>query len=148
MRCIQLTASHLASITKNMQRKLKFRVWDKRIHCFVNFSGMFAPQFGISYLNGCLESLTCTRENSDFVIQQFTGLKDKRGKEIFEGDIVKFIYTTYEHEYEEEIGEVYFENGMFMFSRSCEFCTADCNFREESLEIVGNIFENPELIKL
>jgi uncharacterized phage protein (TIGR01671 family) len=82
-------------------------------------------------------------EKGQFEIMQFTGLKDKNGKEIFEGDILKTWYSRdmsgldiikliieVEYEINEKSGTSGFE---IPFLDHCE--------------IIGNIFENPELIK-
>ena len=84
--------------------------------------------------------------NDDFVIQQFAGLKDKNGKEVYDGDIVEYVCMFHEREKETHTGEVYYENGVFMFDRKNEFCTLDSNFFYKSIKIIGNIFENPELL--
>ena len=59
-------------------------------------------------------------------VGEFTGLNDKNGKEIFEGDVLNFGNNNHV--------EVKFENGAFTDFKYCE--------------IIGNIFENPDLVKL
>lgn len=131
-------------------RILKFRVWDVKLNQFLpktDIHGLCLEKFFGLDFNGELRCLHSVRERDKFVIQQFTGIYDKNKKPIYEGDIVKFQYEVHEHEFEEETGEVFFEDGIFLFSRKLEFCTADCNFKEQTLEIVGNIFETPNLLR-
>jgi uncharacterized phage protein (TIGR01671 family) len=82
-----------------------------------------------------------------FIIQQFTGLFDKNNKEIYEGDIIKYCFKPDDHgEPEIGTGEVYYDekSACFLFDRAYEY---DFMIHNLHCEIVGNIFENFELIK-
>ena len=85
-------------------------------------------------------------ENERFIPMQYTGLKDKNEKEIFEGDIVKGRYDMQEDHYSIEMVVTYDVKicGFLPFAdydSDCEnyFKTGDC-------EVIGNIYEHPELL--
>ena len=117
-----------------MQRELKFRIWDK-----TSSSWVVGP-CDYSQL-GKIFSLNCG-ENSveNWVFQQFTGLTDKNGKEIYEGDFLQG------QDYELPV-PVIFSGAAFRL----KYSNRELEFHESSnqiqMTVVGNIFENPELLK-
>lgn len=81
------------------------------------------------------------------IVQQYIGIQDKNQKDIYDGDIVRYNCYIHEKELETHVGEVHFEEGIFYFDTKMKFATNDCNFDSFSLEVLGNIFQNPELLK-
>ena len=86
----------------------------------------------------------------EWEIMQFTGLHDKNGKEIYEGDLLKLKSINYPH-YEPYIWEVYYspESMMFRFRNNVPYprnCDSDI-WGLHDFEVIGNIYQNPELIK-
>lgn len=79
-------------------------------------------------------------------VGQFTGLRDKNGRKIFEGDIIEKIYYSYHQPECGEIFKVIYEGLGFSFER-VKGMSYHTPFTEE-LEIVGNIYDNPELLKV
>lgn len=138
-------------------REIRFRAWDK-----INklMSPVGRVDFGKSALIyqplGMTEDGDVEWDGADIALDnlelmQFTGLLDKNGKEIYEGDIVRSEYgvgydtkmypsfTNGTHRV--NIFEVKFEDCSYNLSKP-----HDGNFDKE-FEIIGNIYENPELIK-
>ena len=77
------------------------------------------------------------------VIMQSTGLKDKNGKEIFEGDVVKMVKDVYsEPTYYEVIRH---RGGAYRLESKQHGC--ELWLRHTDCEVVGNIYENPELLE-
>ena len=85
-------------------------------------------------------------ENGDWyeidpeTLGQFTGLYDKNGKKIFEDDIVKLLTS-------EENCKVTFKSGCFGAESSSYGLTVNNSLRGGNLEVIGNIYDNPELVE-
>lgn len=94
--------------------------------------------------NGCFEPI----EVENTTVGQYTGLKDKNGKRIFECDIIKFDIPKGEWG---DIAVIIFESGEFRYKPitnakkawNCRLCK-----EEKTLEVIGNIHENPELLEV
>jgi len=89
------------------------------------------------YQIGDFEKSLCYKVDKD-TVGQYTGLHDKNGKEIYEGDIVK---------YENMTGKIMFFNGSFIMSNFEETEEWELGVINEELEIMGNIYDNPELLE-
>ena len=142
-----------------MNRQIKFRIWDYRFKRFDRTTptgGLDSADIKIS-LDGELTWETEYGSGTiNGAIQQFTGLKDKNGKEIFEGDIIKERHYDDFHDEEgfDYVGVVRYKtyNTCDMGTKFSGYVTFP-NDRENKeyagnsiLEVIGNIFENPELL--
>lgn len=122
-----------------MEREIKFRAWDKRKKemfydwCIDPDGGWFGD-FG----DGSEDIALKYYKNGKIEVMQYTGLKDANGKEIYEGDIIRVNGRNM---------EVFFKDGYFGWGQEHDGKYSFDPFGDEKIEVIGNIYENPELIK-
>ena len=80
-------------------------------------------------------------------IMQSTGLVDKNGKEIFEGDVVRQVRTQPITENETITGVVIMLEGAWLIMNDCEQLASDLWSETDENEIIGNVYENTELLE-
>jgi uncharacterized phage protein (TIGR01671 family) len=126
-------------------REIKFRAWDKgrrKYHyglsnIMLDLGGHLYWQFGYSE-----PSMINQKEDQNYVLEQFTGLKDRNGKEIYEGDVLTNGNPVKEYE---DLFEIVFVDGAFV--GKCIRGVTGLSFWHDTLTVIGNIYENPELLK-
>lgn len=118
-------------------REIKFRAWHKKEKWM---DGVWA--WDIEHGMLCFTSHSQT-SMKDCILMQFTGLLDKNGKEIYEGDIFKLVIGTYIVEWD---GSGLYHCKSLKYPNCCGFTLSEPNCR--GCEIIGNRFENPELLKV
>ena len=140
-------------------RTIKFRAWDIKENRLIyeqtmtsidgdgdehDYMIILSPYSDEEYLGittSCVyeQEIKGEIERAKGKLMQFTGLKDKNGKEIYEGDIVK--------QYKDEgLGIIkWINSGLF-----CEYQSEEGGYSEldiKECKVIGNIYENPEIIK-
>jgi len=122
-----------------MQREIKFRAWDKfhkimRNHEDINIWDRFMKD---------------DMSNQYAPLMQYTGLKDKNGKEIYEGDIIEYCGSQLLESY---MAVIKYKDDRFvadwvddskLFRKDIFFWT-----KERKIQIIGNIYDNPELLEV
>jgi hypothetical protein len=141
-----------------MNREIKFRTWDKQLKQFAEWTNrdpFFDTSHGQIFFwervqreDGSYDGDIILQDYGDrFILQQYTGLKDKNGKEIYEGDICNAGMVT---------GPIDFIIGGFSLASNplIEFLPKDaCIFSPDydpswiDVEVVGNVCENPDYFK-
>ena len=128
-------------------REIKFRAWDEENKTW-RYGHFFETVEGIRRCYNIAENREIKYYVNNSSLGQFTGLHDKNGKEIYEGDIVK-----YEADKESGIAIIEYWPGSFIFNWIKQTTPSpsiiDSAFYfgcHSELEVIGNIHENPELI--
>lgn len=124
-------------------RELKFRAWHD--------GGKYPDEAEMIYDNQYYV-FKWLYEGQPVTVMQFTGLKDKNGADIYEGDIVKLNYFNGSKS-KEHVEVVEFKDGRFDLTWTINklfksFRSRSCfHGHPDAFEVIGNIYENPELLK-
>lgn len=136
-----------------MTNRFQFRIWSKKHNCWLeNSSSLYcssnwqidvftgrACDF-VSALSGDEETFIRTHiADNDYIIQQYTGLKDSKRRKIYEGDILEMCGPE---DFDSHRGTVEFKGGSFIMDGYGDFSS----WLKWS-EIIGNIFENKNLLE-
>lgn len=135
-----------------MSREIKFRAWDEEINQYrspgtiqISYDGkpffLFPLDNGSGFLFERLKNI---------IIEQFTGLTDKNGKEIYEGDIVYFRANYTHKPCGWMLARIVYSGHKFVLSEGLnEYEINDeTDGFDYQAEVRGNIHENPELLNL
>ena len=131
-----------------MNRKIKYRAWLKEEKKMVNVETIDFTDKSMQYLekNEIIDAYLLRRIIFDDVeLMQYTGIKDKNGKEIYEGDIVLIDKTNILHK-----TVVKFKHGAFIadiIGDNDYIYLFHFGFNKDDFEVVGNIYENHKLLE-
>ena len=124
----------------------RFRAWDKIHKTMYEVDDIMSIDFGNSEI--CVKTLFFEQTNrykfDDIVLMQSTGLRDKNGKEIFEGDILEVNDWLEVVSFSEE--KAMFVSKGIGFPETSLYDLLDSDIF--TVEIIGNIYENPELLEV
>ena len=133
-----------------MNRKIKFRAWNEVSEKMLNWN---------DFLDTNMKNTFIAPESTGLILMQYTGLHDENGKEIYENDIVEFSYDIFTGNFDTKLGRgtIEFIDGAFYikpFEIECkkieDIANGECfllyTVNIDTLEIIGNIYDNPELL--
>lgn len=122
-----------------MMRQIKFRAWDIESKRMLKIKSLhFTSKTGVFSI--VTEPMTFI-SSEHLKLMQYTGLKDVNGVEIYEGDIVKIKDWKYGNEF---LGEISFKNGSYVVESKI---ATHYRFIDYEIQVIGNIYENPELLE-
>lgn len=142
-----------------MNREIKFRAWDNENKYMVTskqgvFTALRNSMNIVRQDDGYYNDGDLLKPNKEkYTLMQFTGMFDKNGKEIYEGDIVKQVSYKYSNDeyghkgFYENISKVLYKGRAFQYEwiKTNEI-EMPKDFKENFIEVIGNIYDNPELL--
>ena len=136
-----------------MKREIKFRAWDKDTECYLyDIQDAYDTLSGhVKYDDGenaCYDEdcFGVFLDNEQYIIEQYTGLHDKNGRSIYEGDIVRTGKDNIDDP-EPMIGQVIMREGSWLIENEKKQEAVDLFSEITSREVIGNLFEDKQLLE-
>lgn len=120
------------------QREIKFRAWDNFNNRMISMPTLALDEENNTYMVD--KGGGKFRDQNQLILMQFTGLQDEKGNDIYEGDIRKAIYFVQDQE------TIRFNQMRWSNENSCFYWDGPLIPEFIRVEVVGNIYENPELL--
>jgi uncharacterized phage protein (TIGR01671 family) len=133
-------------------REIKFRIWDNELKWWWCEDSQYLQMDGKKIHPAPWSTLSADLPNDSIVVQQYTGLKDVNGVEIYEGDII--VFPLFEND--NTVSYNYFQVIWDNFYSAWSFAKKDGKplthtgwriYYSDTTEVIGNLFENPELLE-
>ena len=118
-------------------RALEFRAWRKDKKRFLDGDEWYMTCSGAKHLHYAIMPYS----DDDFIVEQYTGLKDKNGKKIYEGDIVRYAIRP------SRTTVVEWWSGEEEYCPCCTTSGFSLPYSEDGYEVIGNVHENHELLE-
>lgn len=131
-------------------REIKFRAWNKEKEIMVYQNEDDSEEYWDGVLPSDVEmvnSIFRYGPSSEYIWMQYTGLKDVNVREIYEGDVVKFKSVYYENKIMKAVVKFKDSLGAFVFDMGDDQGTWIMNASMREIEVIGNIYENPDLLE-
>lgn len=136
-------------------REIKFRAWNKEYGEMCYSTNVALYEKREFYPFGIIVGFSHYPTN-DWELMQYTGLRDKNGKEVYEGDIVRYTFDnpdsvlSTENGLKIRTGKIFWQEWRASFAIGCQMANNDL-FKYvrngNRVEVIGNIYENPELLQ-
>jgi hypothetical protein len=120
---------------KTMDREIKFRIWDKDAK---TMEQVLLPDCSTYQVMPAKQEGKEFKRRDNTVLMQYTGLTDRNGKEIYEGDVIEWNRQKYEIKWLDEWAALAAEN-----ERENQVVPKIAT----TSEVIGNVYKNPELIQ-
>ena len=118
-------------------RALEFRAWWKDTKRFLDGDEWYMTCSGAKHLHYAIMPYS----DDDFIVEQYTGLKDKNGKKIYEGDIVRYAIRP------SRTTVVEWRSGEEEYYPCCTTSGFSLPYNEDGYEVIGNVHEDHELLE-
>lgn len=125
-------------------RELKFRSWLKNYNCYADVLGFEQGRLFVQFQSGERAQHRLYVPIEYCVLEQYTGLKDKNGKDIYEGDVVEYTTCYYGNEKRHRKVVEWKEWDSDDFGEPHNIGYRDLS---EYMEVIGNIHENADLLE-